>query len=189
MTTMKSKLKNTLSGKRYNHSVNVCKEAVKLARLYGVDEEKAYTAGILHDCAKGYSIDKQIKLCEKYGITLGKNELECPSVIHAPLGAKIAEYEYGVNDNEILNAIKYHTIPSNNMSLLDKIISVADMTEPSRDFPGVEELRDISYTDIDEAFKLSLKQTLLYNIKKESIIHPKTLEVWNNLLIREKGEK
>ena len=136
----KNKLKSTLSEKRYKHSLGVCDEAVKLAEKYGADTEKAYTAGILHDCAKGYDTDDQIKLCQKYGVVLDDITLACKPVIHAPLGAKIAKAEYGVNDKDVLDAIMCHTVAKENMSLLDKIIYIADMIEPMRDFDGVEEL-------------------------------------------------
>ena len=106
----KNKLKSMLSEKRYKHSLGVCDEAVKLAEKYGADTEKAYTAGILHDCAKGYDTDDQIKLCQKYGVVLDDITLACKPVIHAPLGAKIAKAEYGVNDKDVLDAIMCHTV-------------------------------------------------------------------------------
>ena len=118
----KDKLKSTLSEKRYKHSLGVCDEAVKLAEKYGADTEKAYIAGILHDCAKGYDTDEQIELCQKYGVVLDDITLACKPVIHAPLGAKIAKTEYGVNDKDVLDAIMCHTVAKENMSLLDKII-------------------------------------------------------------------
>ena len=136
----KNKLKSTLSEKRYKHSLGVCDEAVKLAEKYGADTEKAYTAGILHDCAKGYDTDEQIELCQKYGVVLDDITLACKPVIHAPLGAKIAKTEYGVNDKDVLDAIMCHTVAKENMSLLDKIIYIADMIEPMRDFDGVTSL-------------------------------------------------
>ena len=102
---MKDKLKKTLSEKRYKHSLGVCDEAVKLARIFGADEEKAYIAGLLHDCAKGYDIDKQIELCAEYGIELDKITIACKAVIHAPLGAAVAKDKYGIDDEEILEAI------------------------------------------------------------------------------------
>ena len=171
----KNKLKSTLSEKRYKHSLGVCDEAVKLAEKYGADTEKAYTAGILHDCAKGYDTDEQIKLCQKYGV-----------VLHAPLGAKIAKAEYGVNDKDVLDAIMCHTVAKENMSLLDKIIYIADMIEPMRDFVGVEELRKAAYENIDMAFILGLKQSIVFNAQKNKIIHPNTLSAWNYMLMNGK---
>ena len=160
----KNKLKSTLSEKRYKHSLGVCDEAVKLAEKYGADTEKAYTAGILLD-----------------DITLA-----CKPVIHAPLGAKIAKAEYGVNDKDVLDAIMCHTVAKENMSLLDKIIYIADMIEPMRDFDGVEELRKAAYENIDRAFILGLKQSIVFNAQKNKIIHPNTLSAWNYMLMNGK---
>ncbi len=182
----KNKLKSTLSEKRYKHSLGVCDEAVKLAEKYGADTEKAYIAGILHDCAKGYDTDEQIKLCQKYGVVLDDITLACKPVIHAPLGAKIAKAEYGVNDKDVLDAIMCHTVAKENMSLLDKIIYIADMIEPMRDFVGVEELRKAAYENIDMAFILGLKQSIVFNAQKNKIIHPNTLSAWNYMLMNGK---
>ena len=155
----KNKLKSTLSEKRYKHSLGVCDEAVKLAEKYGADTEKAYTAGILHDCAKGYDTDDQIKLCQKYGVVLDDITLAC---------------------------IMCHTVAKENMSLLDKIIYIADMIEPMRDFDGVEELRKAAYENIDRAFILGLKQSIVFNAQKNKIIHPNTLSAWNYMLMNGK---
>lgn len=164
----------------------MCDEAVKLAEKYGADTEKAYTAGILHDCAKCYDTDEQIELCQKYGVVLDDITLACKPVIHAPLGAKIAKAEYGVNDKDVLDAIMCHTVAKENMSLLDKIIYIADMIEPMRDFDGVEELRKAAYENIDRAFILGLKQSIVFNAQKKKIIHPNTLSAWNYMLMNGK---
>ena len=169
-----------------SHPGSTMKEAVKLAEKYGADTEKAYTAGILHDCAKGYDTDEQIKLCQKYGVVLDDITLACKPVIHAPLGAKIAKAEYGVNDKDVLDAIMCHTVAKENMSLLDKIIYIADMIEPMRDFVGVEELRKAAYENIDMAFILGLKQSIVFNAQKNKIIHPNTLSAWNYMLMNGK---
>ncbi len=186
---MKDKLKKTLSEKRYKHSLGVCDEAVKLAKLYGADEEKAYLAGLLHDCAKGYDADKQIELCTKYGVELDEITLSCKAVIHAPLGAAVAKDKYGIDDKEILEAIRCHTVAKANMSLLDKIIYIADMIEPMRDFPGVDKLRKAAYEDIDKAFIIGLKQSIVFNAEKNKIIHPDTISAWNYMLGDTKTER
>lgn len=185
----KDKLKSTLSEKRYKHSLGVCNEAVKLAEKYGADTEKAYTAGLLHDCAKDYKTDKQIELCRKYGVALDEITLACKPVIHAPLGAKIAEKDYGVDDKDVLDAIMCHTVAKERMSLLEKIIYIADMIEPMRDFDGVEELRKTAYENIDKAFILGLKQSIVFNAQKNKIIHPDTISAWNYILMNEKQKE
>lgn len=140
----------------------------------------------MHDCAKGYDTDEQIELCQKYGVVLDDITLACKPVIHAPLGAKIAKTEYGVNDKDVLDAIMCHTVAKENMSLLDKIIYIADMIEPMRDFDGVEELRKAAYENIDRAFILGLKQSIVFNAQKNKIIHPNTLSAWNYMLMNGK---
>lgn len=181
---MKSKLKPMLKPKRYEHSIGVCDTAVKMAKLYGADTEKAYVAGLLHDCAKGFDIDRQKELCTEYGITLDKITLACPAVIHAPLGAEVARRVFGVCDEEILNAIRYHTVARANMQKLDKIIYIADMIEPLRDFDGVDILRKTAKKDLDRAFLTALGQSIGFNLAKNAVIHPNTLDAWNDMLIR-----
>lgn len=173
------RLKDSLGKKRFIHSMGVCDTAVHLARKYGADEEKAYTAGLLHDCAKGMKIPEQLEKCAEYGLKLDKHTMLCPPVIHAPLGAEMAKREYGVTDEEILDAIRRHTVGGSGMTLLDKIIYTADMIEPSRDFDGVERLRELAEQDIDEAFFESVKQSLIFNITENKPIHPDTLDSYN----------
>lgn len=185
---MKEKLKAILKPKRYIHSIGVCDTALKLAELFDVDTKKAYIAGLLHDCAKCFDNEKQIELCNEYGIKLSRITLECPAVIHAPLGAAVAKAEYGINDEEILHAIAFHTTGGCNMTRLDKIIYIADMIEPSRDYPGVDALRKEAEKDLDSAMLMALKSTLEFNIKKGSIVHPDTIDAWNDLLIRKESE-
>ncbi len=185
---MKEKLKKSLSEKRYRHSLGVCDEAVRLAERYGADKDKAYTAGLLHDCAKGYNTDKQIKLCKELGVELDDITLACPGVIHAPLGAVIAKEEYGVTDCETLEAIRRHTVAAEAASLLDKIIYIADMIEPTRSFSGVDELRKAAYEDIDKAFMLALKQSIIFNTQKNNIVHPNTIYAWNYMIRNTKGK-
>lgn len=186
--SMKSKLREMLSTKRYEHSLGVCAEAVKIAEYCGEDAENAYIAGLLHDCAKGFSEDEQIRLCGEYGIALDKITLACPPIIHAPLGAETAKREFGIDDEEILAAIRFHTVARAEMTTLEKIIYVADMTEPMRDFDGVDKIRALAYENLDEAFLEALNQSIGFNLKKNTVIHPDTLNARNDMLIR-KGRK
>lgn len=183
---MLAKLKKALKPKRYVHSLGVSSTAVKLAEKFNVDTDKARIAGMLHDCAKCIDSDEQIKLCEKYNIPLSDITLECPAVIHAPLGAAVAKAEYGIEDCEILRSIALHTTGGKNMSKLDKIIYIADMIEPSRDYKGVDDLRKIAMSNLDEAMLEALQSTLKFNIKKESLVHPDTIDAWNDLLLNNK---
>lgn len=179
---MKAELEKILPPKRFLHSIGVAEEAVKLAKLYGADADKAYTAGLLHDCAKGYSIDEQIRMCNDLGVSLDAASLKCVAVIHAPLGAEIAKQKYGISDVEILDAIRYHTVGAANMTTLIKIIYLADMIEPSRDFEGVEHIRALSLKNLDEAVLAALEKSIEFNLKKKTIIHPDTLTAWNYMI-------
>ncbi len=180
---MKDKLKKTLKPKRYQHSMGVAKTAKKLAVRFGADADKAYLAGMLHDCAKLPDMKDQLKLAAKYGMEFDEITARCPAVIHAPLGARHAREEYGVDDVEILDAIEFHTVGRADMTLMDKIIYVADMIEPTRDFRGVGKLRRLAGKNIDDAFIACLKESIEHNAKKESVIHPNTLEAWNYMML------
>lgn len=180
MNEIKIKLSQALDENRFKHSLGVCEESVRMAQLFGADTDKAYAAGLLHDCAKCLQRSEQIRLCEEY-IT-DEMTKKCPPVIHAPLGAVIAQTEYGITDMDILNAIRYHTVARSGMSLLEKIVYVADMTEPNRDFFGVEVLRELSKKNIDEAFREAVKQSLIHNLRCGNFIHPNTLEAWNDII-------
>lgn len=183
---IEKKLKNELDEKRYKHSLSVADEAVRLAGLYGVNKEKAYLAGLVHDCAKCLPYDIAIEMAKKHGCVLDTETLACPGVVHAPVGAVVAEHEYGISDTEILDAICYHTVARREMTLLDKIIYLADIIEPYRDFAGVESLRRLCEEDIDLAFCEALRRSLQFNIEKGNIMHPNTLYAWNEMCIKNK---
>ena len=180
---MSEKLKAALTEKRFIHSLGVRDEAVRMAKLFGCDEEKAYIAGLLHDCAKYPAIEKEERKIIEYNLCFDELTMLCRPVVHAPLGAVVAKKEYGITDSEILDAIRFHTTAREDMSLLGKIIYVADMTEPSREFEGVELLRSLSHKSIDEAFVEALRQSLVFNLKKKTIIHTDTLKAWNWMCI------
>lgn len=179
------KLKASLSKKRYQHSEGVCDTAVRLARKFGADEKKAAVAGILHDCAKGMKIPEQIEKCAEYGLPLDEITQQCAPVIHAPLGAEMAKREYGIRDEEILNAIRRHTVGGKGMTLLDKILYTADMIEPHREFDGVERLRAEAEQDLETAFFDCVRQSLIFNIQENKMIHPDTLICYNEWIGRE----
>lgn len=175
-------LSKNLSKKRLEHTMGVCKCAIDMAQKYGVDEKKAYISALLHDCAKGMSIDEQIEYAKKHNIELSKEDMDCLPVIHATIGAKIAETEYGVCDKSILDAIRYHTVAREDMSDLEKIIYSADMLEPGRDFEGVEELRALLQESLDVVFKECLKTSLVFNINGNKTVHNDSLKSWNRLI-------
>ena len=143
------KLSKILKKDRYNHTLGVMYTAASLAMCYGADIRKAMTAGLLHDCGKYLSAEEQIRLCRKKNISLTESELEMPALVHAKLGAYLARHEYGITDPDILDAITYHTTGRPDMTLLEKIVYIADYIEPNRkEIPGLDQIRRIVFTDI-----------------------------------------
>ena len=144
------KLKTLVNAKRFTHSLNVRDEAVKLAQIYGADTEKAKIAGLLHDNAKDVPQDKALEICEQNKIELLDTEKANPQVLHAPVGAALLLPLFGVDDEEIKSAVRWHTLGSDSMTLLEKIIYIADIIEPTRTFEGVEILRKLAYISLDD---------------------------------------
>ena len=148
-----------LSPKRIAHVAGCESEAVMLAKHWGEDPETAATAGILHDITKKLDHQEQLNLCEKYGIICDNAERSNPKLLHAKTGAVLAKDLFGVSD-EICEAIRWHTTGKPDMTMLEKIIYLADYIEPTRDFPGVEKLRELCYEDLNAAMALGLKMSL-----------------------------
>ncbi|HJC73497.1 MAG TPA: bis(5'-nucleosyl)-tetraphosphatase (symmetrical) YqeK [Candidatus Mediterraneibacter faecavium] len=169
-------LSKKLKKERFEHTIGVMYTAASLAMRYGADIQKALTAGLLHDCGKYCSSKDQIRLCRKYDIRLTDPELEMPALIHAKLGAYLAHHEYRVKDQEILDAITWHTTGRPGMTLLEKIIYIADYIEPNRKIiPGLEEIRSIVFQDIDRAVYLSAKNTVRYLDNGGKAVDPMTI--------------
>lgn len=176
-------LKEMLPERRLEHSLNVSKCAVKLSEIYKCDREKAEIAGLVHDCAK-YFIDEQIEdFVEKFNIELDPLEENNIALSHSVIGSYVAMDVFNINDKEIINAIKYHTTGKENMSLLEKIIYMADLIEDGRNFPRVEELRELTYSGkLDEALILSFNNTIKFVIDNNQLIHPRTVKARNYIL-------
>ena len=149
---IKKYLKERLSEKRYEHSLNVKKTAVKLAETYKGEVEKAALAGLVHDCAKHMSDDEILSLADKNGIFVDEVSRLNPKLLHGNVGSVVAKKIMGVFDQEVLSAVACHTTGKKNMNLLEKIIYIADYIEPARNFPGVEELRKKAFIDLDGAY-------------------------------------
>lgn len=176
LAEIKKKLSKKLKKDRYEHTLGVMYTASSLAMCYNTDIQKALTAGLLHDCGKYCPADEQIKLCGKYGILLTESEHSMPALVHAKLGAYLAEHEYGITDLDILDAITYHTTGRPDMSLLEKIVYIADYIEPNRkEIPGLNNIRNIVFHDIDRAVYLSAKGTLRYLKKGSKAVDPMTV--------------
>lgn len=183
---IKEKILEDIGEKRYNHSLRVAKTASNLAEIYGLDEEKAYLAGVLHDCAK-YNEKKYI---DKLDIDISNYPVssETDPVLHSFLGAELAKKVYNINDEDLLSAISFHTTGKANMSKLEKIIFIADAIEPARDFKGIEDIRKESVVNLDETMLMLLDSSIKFLISKKSTINPLSIEA-RNYLIEEKNGK
>lgn len=167
-----AQLERRLKPKRFLHSLGVRDTAVKMAEQFGVDVQKAETAGLLHDCAKELDTDLALDMCRDLGIVLDRYEVENPGLIHAKLGAELVKYWFGVRDEEIVDAIRWHTLGKPEMSDLAKIIFVADMIEPARKYPEVEDLRRIAFSDLDRGLYACVDAVIGFNLEKGKIVHP-----------------
>ncbi len=182
---IKADLKKILSQKRYIHSLGVADEAERLARRYGANPDKAFLAGLVHDCAKEFPPDKMESMLKSmYGVSVDAMSRLMPKILHGPLGACEAQRKYNIYDPEILDAVKYHTTGKGGMSLLGKIIYIADYIEPNRDFEGVEVLRKLAYDNIDEAIIYGIDETIKDLIDRGLVIHPDTVHARNDLIIK-----
>ena len=159
LSWLREKAYACLKPKRIAHVAGCESEAVKLAMRWGEDPDTAAEAGILHDITKKLNLDEQLILCGKYDIINDNLELNSPKLLHAKTGAALARDLFGVSDR-VYEAIRWHTTGKPDMTLLEKIIYLADYIEPTRDFPGVEKLRELCYEDIDEAMALGLSMSL-----------------------------
>lgn len=179
MTTeqMKEKLGSMLTDHRYTHSIGVMETAIEMAKRFGVDQEKALLAGLLHDCAKQIDRDTQIAMCDQLGIALDQVKRESSALIHADLGARLAETEFGITDKSILDAIQYHTLGRANMTQLEKVLYLADIIEPNRKpFEGLAELRELCQKNLDEAVLYGLELGIANVARKGRTLHTQTVE-------------
>ena len=163
-----------LKAKRCAHVLGTAATAVKLAEKYGADVHRAEVAGLLHDCTKKLSMPEQLALCEKYGIALDALEKKALKLLHAKTGAALARDVFGVDD-EIYNAILWHTTGKPDMTVLEKVIYLADFIEPTRDFPGVDALRRTVWEDLDRGLLMGLEMTVEEMEEMGNPIHVNTL--------------
>lgn len=174
-------LKSILTEKRYNHSVGTSKMAKELAKIYGLDEEKAEFAGLIHDIAKEMSKEEADEYIKSHGIILDEIEKEVPALLHAKLGASITKEKYNA-DEQVQNAILYHTTGHKNMDTFAKIIYIADKIEENRTFDGVEELREIAKKDLDKAILRNIDYVIEKAIRNQRKIHPDTTDLKKYIL-------
>lgn len=176
---MKKKLKSSLTEKRYVHSIGVMETAVKMAQKWGADIEKTAVAALLHDCAKNYSISETMNLCKVYNVHLDDVTKMATGLIHGFLGAEIARDMYGIDDDEIYDAIYFHTVGKPDMKLITEIIYIADGIEPHRNYDGVDRIREMAFEDIDRALILQIDSTIKSVINKGGLLHTNTVDTRN----------
>lgn len=180
LAKMKKTLRKYLTVDRYEHTEGVMYTAAALAMAHNYDMENALVAGLLHDCAKCIPDAKKIKLCEKYKVEVTDVEKANPFLLHAKAGAIIAREKYDIQDEEILDAIRCHTTGKPGMSLLDKIIYIADYIEPNRNkAPNLEDVRRLAYQDIDICLYKILSDTLAYLRGSSKTMDSMTLQTYN----------
>ena len=177
------KLNTMLKPKRLEHSIDVAKCAIKLSEIYGYDKEKAYLAGLVHDCAKYFTKEQIDSYVEKYNIELDPLEVDNIALSHSVIGSFVIQDVFNIQDMDIINAVRYHTTGRENMSILEKIIFMADMIEEGRNFPGVDELRKLSFNgQLDKALITSLNNTIKFVIENNQLIHPRSVKARNYLM-------
>ncbi len=182
---IRRELQRRLKKNRFAHSIGVANTAVKLAKRFGADIQKAYVAGLLHDCAREFENDELPAQAKLRGIKIGEVEQTMPLLLHAYIGAQMIKEIYGVDDAQISQAIYRHTVGARDMTTLDKIIYFADMIEPNRNYPGVEKLRTLSETaELDEILLTAFSESIIFVVQKNSLVHPDTVAARNFLLLK-----
>ena len=176
-------IKTMMSENRYNHCVNVSKEAVKLAKRYGGDEEKAAVAGILHDITKEMPKEEQLQIMLDSGIILDDIQKNAPKLWHGISGSVYIKNHFAIDDEDILNAVCYHTTGRAGMSLLEKIIFVADFTSEERTYKGVATMRKKSRKSLEDAMLYGFKFTFSDLSSRELAIHPDELACYNEIVL------
>lgn len=176
-------LKKRLNEKRYYHSLCVADEAKRLAEKYGGDTEKAYLAGLLHDITKNASAEEHLKIFSDFGIILNEIENGAEKLWHAMSGAAYAEHILGIKDPEIIDAIRYHTTAKAGMSLLAKILYLADFTSADRDYDDVEVIRKYVNESLQKAFVYALQYSIKDLVEQARAVHLDTVAAYNQAVL------
>ena len=180
----KQLLKKRLNESRYLHSLAVADEALRLAREYGADEQKAYLAGLLHDITKNAPKEEHLNIFETFGIILTNIEKNAHKLWHAISGANYVKYILLIDDEEIYDAIRYHTTAKAGMSLLSKILYLADYTSADRDYEDVDVIRELVDMSLEDAYLYALKYSITDLAENGRAIHPDTFEAFNACVLK-----
>lgn len=176
-------VKKQLTERRYVHTIGVVETAIDLARKYGANEKKAELAAIFHDYAKYRPKEEMERIIAQENMP---DDLLMANIElwHAPVGAFLVEKEAGINDEEVLNAIRFHTTGRAGMTILEKVVFLADYIEPGRKFPGVDEVRQLAKENLDLALIKALQNTISFLLEKNQPIYHDTIHTYNDLLIK-----
>lgn len=177
-------IRGRLTPRRFEHSLAVAKQAEYLAKKYGADPEKARTAGLLHDVLKDTDGDSQLQIFKEFGILLDAVEEKAPKLWHAHAGAVFLQRILGIEDREILNAVRYHTTARAGMSLLETVLYLADFTSADRDYPDVDVMRELTERDLTAAMRYAVAYTIDDLKAQERPVHPDTLACYKELMER-----
>ena len=175
-------IKGKLSQRRYEHSCAVSAEAVRLAKKYGANVEKARFAGLIHDIEKDASGPEQLQIMEKYSIILDNVEKYSHKLWHAIAGAAVLEHEYGVDDPEIIAAVRYHTTGRAGMSTLEKVVYLADYISADRSYEGVEKLREAVNVSLDGGLRAAYDFSINELVDKGAALHLDTVRARNEMI-------
>lgn len=180
-------IKKRLNPDRLYHSLNVADEAKKLAKHYGADEQKAFTAGLLHDILKNTPDSELLQYFERNGIMLTETERASRKTWHAMAGADFLRRELHVTDEDILSAVRWHTTGRAGMTLLDKVLFIADFISADRDYPGVDRMREKAYVSLEDAMLEGLQFTINELVENAWPVHEDSIRAYNELVINRKG--
>ncbi len=181
---IKEYAESVLSKKRFAHTVSVAEEAKRLALIWGEDSQKAYIAGLAHDIAKEIPARVALEMLENFGYEIDEAEKLNTALLHGPLAAFVAEKKFGITDSDILNAISNHTTGRPDMSLLEKIVFVADFAEPLRTYPEAARIRELAEKNLDEAVLAQADYVIKFIIDCNRTLHISTVDTRNYYLMK-----
>ncbi len=189
-TQQREQLAAALKPSRFTHSIQVEQTVICMAKRFGIDKEQAQVAGLLHDCAKGMEPKVMRQILAPYRRFIDDQEWATDELLHAPAGAVVAYNCYGIKDQPVLQAIRWHTVGHVRMSSLAKIVFIADVIEPGRrPYPGLDELRQAAETDLDYALLIGLRNNMDYLKRQNKSMHHYSIELYNELLTKFQTER
>jgi predicted HD superfamily hydrolase involved in NAD metabolism len=168
--------RSRLSEGRYGHTLRVADTAADLARAHGLDEDRARLSALIHDAARDTRPEEFVRLAEEWDLPVGEPERQSPKLLHGPVAAELARRELGVEDEEVLEAVRAHTTGKPGMGPLALVLYVADKIEPARDYPSVERLRVLAREDLHAAAAASLRRAIAHNEERGKDVHPSSRE-------------